>query len=400
MTPAPDAATLRELYMLDPEVAFFNHGSFGACPRTVFEAYQRWQRELEWQPVNFMFQRVPEILAATRGRLAGWLNTAGGNLIFITNATAGMNTVARSLTLNPGDEILTCDHEYGAINNTWRYICEQTGARLVVHPVDLPLESPESFVDAFCAHIGPRTRLISFSHITSPSALIMPVAEICRRARAAGVLTAIDGAHAPGHVDLDMEAIGADFYAGNCHKWLSAPKGSGFLYVRPQHHDQIDPLVISHGQYPRGGGVSIDLGIEGEQRSSLSERHDWQGTRDMAAWFAITNAIDFQREHNWPAVRQRCHATALELAERIAATGGGLPPFANDLDRWHGQMISIPVRADDLADKFRQLYNDSKVVVAGGEFGGQGFVRISVQGYNTAEDCERLVMGLAAVIRS
>ncbi len=400
MTLTPDAATLREFFMLDPEVAFFNHGSFGACPRTVFEAYQRWQRELEWQPVDFMFQRAPEILGATRGHLAKWLNTAGENLIFTTNATTGMNTVARSLTLKPGDEILTCDHEYGAINNTWRYTCEKTGACVVVHTVDLPLESPESFADTFCAKIGPRTKLISLSHITSPSALIMPIAEICRRARAAGVLTAIDGAHAPGHVELDMEAIGADFYAGNCHKWLSAPKGSGFLYVRPEHHDQIDPLVISHGQYARGGGISIVLGESGAEHASLPERHDWQGTRDMAAWFAITSAIDFQREHNWPAVRQRCHATALELAARIAAIGGGLPAFASDPDCWHGQMISIPMQADDLAGKSRQLYNDWNVVVAGGEFGGQGFVRISVQGYNTEEDCERLVKGLAAVAQT
>ena len=296
----------------------------GACPRPVFEAWQRWQRELEWQPVGFMFNRSPNCSNETRARLARWFGTAPGNLVFTTNATTGMNTVARSLQLEPGDEILTGDHEYDAIDNTWRFICENTGARTVVHPFRLPLQSPESLVEEFCSAIGPRTKLISLSHVTSPSALVLPIADICRRAREAGVLTVIDGAHAPGHIDLDMEAIGADFYAGNCHKWLSAPKGSGFLYVRPEHHARINPLVISHGQYAHRKGMSISLGVDGEERSVLNERHDWQGTRDMAAWFAIASAIDFQHEHNWPAVRRRCHRMALDLAERIAALGGGL----------------------------------------------------------------------------
>ena len=397
MSTTPEAAELRKLYMLDPEVAFFNHGSFGACPRPVFEAYQRWQRELEWQPVGFMFNRSPELLNETRARLAGWLGTPPGNLVFTTNATTGVNTVARSLQLEPGDEILTSDHEYDAIDNTWRFICENTGARTVVHSVRLPLTSPDAFVDDFCSAIGPRTKLVSLSHVTSPSALVLPIADICRRAREAGVLTVIDGAHAPGHVDLVMEAISADFYAGNCHKWLSAPKGSGFLYVRPEHHDLINPLVISHGQYAHRKGMSISLGVDGEERTVLNDRHDWQGTRDMAAWFAIASAIDFQREHSWPAVRRRCHRMALELAERIAALGGGLPPFAADPDVWHAQMVSIPVRGEDLARRFRRLYDDWKVVVAGGEFGGRGFVRVSVQGYNTEADCERLVEALEAV---
>ena len=393
----PEAAELRKLFMLDPEVAFFNHGSFGACPRPVFEAYQRWQRELEWQPVGFMFNRSPELINETRAHLARWLNTTGGNLVFTTNATTGMNTVARSISLEPGDEILTCDHEYDAIDNTWRFFCENTGARMVVHPLRLPMESPESLVDEFCASIGPRTRLISLSHVTSPSSLVLPIAGICQRARAAGVLTVIDGAHAPGHIDLDMEAIGADFYAGNCHKWLSAPKGSGFLYVRPEHHDLINPLVISHGQYAHSKGMSIDLGVDRDERTILNERHDWQGTRDMAAWFAIKDAIDFQREHNWPAVQQRCHGMALKLAGLIAELGGDLPPFASNPDQWHGQMISIPVPGDDLTSKFRQLHDNWKVVVAGGVFGGQGFVRVSVQGYNTQEDCERLLTALESV---
>lgn len=397
MNTTPEAAELRRLYLLEPGVAFFNHGSFGACPRPVFEAYQRWQRELESQPVSFMFERSPQLLSETRARLARWLKTSGANLVFTTNATTGVNTVARSLQLKAGDEILTCDHEYDAIDNTWRFTCEHSGARMVVHRVRLPLESPEAFVDEFCAAIGPRTKVISLSHVTSPSALILPIAEICRRARDAGVLTVIDGAHAPGHVDLDMEAIGADFYAGNCHKWLSAPKGSGFLYVRPEHHERVNPLVISHGQYAHVKGMTIDLGVGEDERSILNERHDWQGTRDMAAWFAIASAIDFQREHDWPAVRRRCHQLALDLAGRISALGGNLPPFARDQDIWHAQMISVPVRGEDLAQRFRRLYRDSKVVVAGGEFAGKGFVRVSVQGYNTLEDGERLINALSAV---
>jgi isopenicillin-N epimerase len=373
---------LKELFLLNPDVAFFNHGSFGACPKPVFDEYQRWQRELEWQPVDFLGRRRETLLEEAKAKLAEYLNAPSENMIFVVNVTHGINTVAKSLRLHPGDEILTTNHEYGAINKTWKFVSEKTGAQIVEHHITLPVTTHEAFVDAFWADVTPRTRAIAISHITSPTAFIFPVAEICRRAREAGILTVIDGAHAPGQVPVDLETIGADFYSGNCHKWMSAPKGAGFLYVRPEHHSIIDPLVISHGWVPEGTFVS---------------RNEWQGTRDIAAFLSVPAAIDFQVQHHWDAVRQRCHNMAVDLHNRISALTG-LPPIAADLDLWFAQMIAIPMPKDRLRPLQEQLYDDYNIVTAGGVIDGENWLRISIQGYNTQADCDRLYNALTELL--
>ena len=210
-------------FLLRPAVAFLNHGSFGACPAPVFEAYQRWQRELEAQPAEFLGRRLQGsagLLAQARARLARYVGTRPDDLVFVPNATHGMNIVARSFPLEPGDDVLATDHEYGAVERTWRFNCEQRGARYRAQPITLPVSGAEALVEQLWQGVTERTRAIVVSHIASPSALIFPVAEICRRAAAAGILTVVDGAHAPGHIDLALDALGADFYTGNCHKWL------------------------------------------------------------------------------------------------------------------------------------------------------------------------------------
>jgi isopenicillin-N epimerase len=254
-------------YLLDPSVTFLNHGSYGACPEPVFDRYQELQRELERNPVEFLGRRFDGLLAEAREALAGFVGARADDLVFVPNATAALNTVIRSLSLEPGDEVVTTRHEYGAVTRTWEF----AGATLV-HA------EPEEVADA----IGPRTRAVSVSHITSPTALVLPVAEICAAARAVGALAIVDGAHAPGQLPLDLEALGADVYAGNCHKWLSAPKGSAFLWARADHHAWIDPLVVSWG-YDDG----------------FAARHGWQGTRDPAAALAVPAAIE---AHSWAAV--------------------------------------------------------------------------------------------------
>jgi isopenicillin-N epimerase len=372
----------KELFLLNPDIAFFNHGSFGACPKPVFEAYQQWQRELEWNPVDFLGRRRVQLIDDARARLAEYLRVPVDNLIFVVNATQGVNTVARSLSLQPGDEILTTNHEYGAINNTWRYVCKHTGAKFVDLHITLPVTTSEAFIEEFWAAVTPQTRVISISHITSPTALIFPIAEICRRAREAGILTVIDGAHAPGHLELDLEAIGADFYAGNCHKWLCAPKGCGFLYARPERHDIVEPLVISHGWQPD---------------STFASRNEWQGTRDISAFLSVPDAIAFQAEHDWPAVRQRCHAQAVDLSHRVNQFTG-MSPIATDLDLWFGQMIAIPLPKDRLRDIATRLYEEYDVIVSGGVIDGENFMRVSVQAYNTQADCDRLYEALKAVL--
>jgi isopenicillin-N epimerase len=210
---------LAEQYLLRRDITFLNHGSFGACPRPVFETCQMWQREIELNPVNFIGRRLPDLLAQARARLAQYIGTEADNLVFAPNATTGVNIVARSLKLQPGDEVLGTDHEYGAVNNTWRFNCEKSGAHYVNQPIPVPLTTPEQFVDALWVGVTERTRVISISHITSPTALIFPVALVCQRAKEAGIITVIDGAHAPRQVDLDLENMGVDFYLGNCHRW-------------------------------------------------------------------------------------------------------------------------------------------------------------------------------------
>jgi len=225
-------SALCDLFLLDPDVIFVNHGSFGACPRPVFAAYQAWQRELERQPVEFLGRRFAALIAEARTALGAYVGAGADDLVYVPNATTGLNIVARSLELAPGDEVLATDHEYGALDRTWRFICAKRGARYVRQPVELPITSAEEVVEAVWAGVTDRTRVLFLSHITSPTAIIIPVAELVRRAREAGIITVVDGAHAPGQIPLDLESLGVDFYAGNCHKWMMAPKGSAFLYAR------------------------------------------------------------------------------------------------------------------------------------------------------------------------
>src|SRR5260221_8929116 len=261
-------------------IAFLNHGSLGARARPVFEAYQRWQGELESQPVEFLSRRLSGLLAEARAQLAAYIGTHANNIVFVPNATHGMNIIARSLELQPGDEVLGTDHEYGAVERSWRLICEQPGARYRSHPISLPVTSPEALIDELWEGVSDHTRLLVVSHITSPTALIFPVADICRRAAQQGILTAIDGAHAPGQVDLDLDRLGADFYVGNCHKWLCAPVGAGFLYARPDRQPLLQPLVVSWGWQARKPGPSPFL-----------DYFEWIGTDDPAAFLSVPAAI-------------------------------------------------------------------------------------------------------------
>ncbi len=221
-------SNLKEYFLLDPNVIFLNHGSFGATPKPVFESYQRWQIELERQPVEFLGRRYNGLMRTARAALADYVGTGENNLVYVTNVTVGLNIVARSLELGPGDEVLTTDHEYGALDRTWRFLALEKGFTYKNCSIPLPIPAPEDFVALLWENVTPQTRVIFISQITSPTAVIFPVAEICARARSAGILTVIDGAHVPGQIPLDLDNLGVDFWSGNLHKWLMSPKGSGF----------------------------------------------------------------------------------------------------------------------------------------------------------------------------
>lgn len=378
MTPAE----MRALFLLDPQVAFLNHGSFGACPAPVFAAYQNWQRELERQPVEFLGRRAAPLLAEARAQLAAYVGAAANDVVFFPNPTTAMNMVVRSLELQSGDEILTTDHEYGALDRTWRFVCAQNGAHYINRPVALPVGSHAACADDFFAGVTARTRVIFISHISSPTALVFPVAEICRRARERGILSIVDGAHAPGHVALNLEQLGADIYTGACHKWMCAPKGAAFLYARPALQAQLDPLVVSWGYGAEHPGVSQYI-----------DYHEWQGTRDLAAFLTVPDAIRFQQAHNWAAVSAECRKLAHKTLAQINALTG-LAPLCADSVQWLGQMVAARLPAVDIKRLQARLYGRHKVEVPLVSWNGQAFIRVSVQAYNTTGDIERLLQAL------
>ncbi len=254
--------------------------------------------------------------------------------------------------------------------------------------VPLPFDH-SGFAQRLLTEVTPRTKLIFASHITSTTALTFPVTQLCRGARELGVLTLIDGAHAPGQIDLDLDAVGADFYTGNCHKWLCAPKGAAFLHARPEHHSKLDASVISWGYLANTQGHT---GFDAYTGNSMFERRmQWQGTRDIAAFLSVPAAIDFQRRLDWPKVRQRCHALALDALQRVCASSGLVPISA--ADDWV-QMVAIPVPHADAQALRRTLFEYQRIEVPVTQHAGQTFVRISVQGYNTQDDIDCLVDAL------
>jgi len=339
---------VKELFLLDPDVVYLNHGSFGACPRPVFERYQELQRELEREPVEFMGRerRLGERFEAARLRLAEYLGADPGSLAFAPNASTALDTVARSLALRSGDEILVGEDEYGGVMRLWAFVAARSGATLRCAPFD-DIDPHE------------RTRVVFCSHVEWSSGRVNDVAEACRRARAAGALSIVDGAHAPGQLELALDAIGADVYSGNCHKWLCAPKGSGFLYVRPEVQELIEPLVVSW---------------DWEESSTWPEQNRWQGTRDPSAYLSVPAAIEFQEEHDWPAVRRRSHALLDHARDRLA-----LEPLTDDFV----QMLGFSIDAENPTGLTRWLFDEHRIEVPVFETSRGWVMRVSVQAYKT-----------------
>jgi isopenicillin-N epimerase len=355
----------------------------------VFEAYQSWQRRLERQPVEFLDRQVQQMMGEARSALGGYLNFAPEEVVFFPNPTTAINMVARSLDLHAGDEILTTNHEYGAMDRTWRYVCKKTGAHYIHQPIPLPLTTPEDFVETFWSGVTPRTKVIFLSHITSPTALIFPVGEICRRARAAGLLCIVDGAHAPGQIPVDLQEIGSDLYVGACHKWMMAPKGSAFLYAHPEVHHWLDPLVVSWGYEAEPGFGSGNQFID---------YHEWQGTRDIAAFLTVPEAIEFLRSNHWDAVSDRCHHLARAARREINGLTS-LPPICPETSSWFKQMFTaqLPDGKDEKELK-KRLYDEYRIEVPLFRWQDKPFIRVSVQGYNTQGDIDGLVAALGELL--
>ncbi len=378
---------LRDFFLLRRDVVFLNHGSFGACPRPVFETYQAWQLELERQPVEFLGRRFEGLMRQARQTLGAFVGAEADDLTFVPNATAGLNVVARSLPLKPGDEVLTTNHEYGALDRAWRFVCAKHDARYLCQPVPLPITTTAEVVEAIWSGVTERTRILFVSHITSPTAIIFPVAELVRRAREAGIITVVDGAHVPGQIPLNLTTLGADFYVGNCHKWMMTPKGAGFLYARREVQSLLEPLLVSWGWESETPGPSRFI-----------DEQEYQGTRDIAAYLAVPAAIQFMAEHNWPAVRSQCHQLVRQARSRITELTG-LPPLTPDSSTWFAQMAAFPLPPCDARALQRQLYDRFALEIPFVTWHNRQFVRISIQGYNTETDIAALEDGLAVLLQ-
>ena len=391
---APPAEVLREEFLLDRDVVFLNHGSFGATPEPVFAEYSRWQRELERQPVEFLGRRADDLLDEARAAMALYLGCSRDDLVFVPNATTGINVAARSLPLAPGDEVVGTNLEYGACERSWEWFCQQRGARYVKAHVPLPVTSPDEVVEAIFAAITPRTRAIFLSHVTSGTALRLPVEAIARRAREAGILTVVDGAHAVGQWPVDLSAIGADLYASNFHKWLCAPKGSGFLYASPDQQPWLESPIVSWGW--------VEGNDHHRPQSQFVSRNQTQGTRDIAAFLSAPAAVAYQETRDWETVRERCRALAVEARESIAALTG-LPQIAPvespEGYRWFRQMAVAPL-PEGIDGKMlkRRLYDEYRVEAPVTWWHDKAFIRVSFQGYNTRDDLEALMAALESLL--
>ncbi len=376
---------MKKHFLLDPNITFLNHGSFGACPKPVFDAYQQWQLELEQRPIEFLGRRALSLLAESREKLAQYLNCAARDLVYFPNPTTAINMVVRNLDLQPGDEVLSTDHEYGAMDRTWRYFCEKKGAHYIQRHIPLPLSTHTDFVEHFWAGVTQKTKIIFLSHITSTTALVFPAAEICKRAREAGILCIVDGAHAPAQIDLDLQEVDADIYTGACHKWMMAPKGAAFLYVRRELQDSLDPLVVSWGY---DSEPSFGSGIQ------FIDYHEWQGTRDIAAFLSVPAAIKYQREQDWGHVRARARNLLGVAIEKIQALIG-MPPIAPHPSAWYGQMAALPLpEGVDGAALQKRLYDEYRIEIPHTKWHDQSFLRISIQSYNSSEDIDYFVESL------
>ena len=324
---------------LDPAITFLNHGSFGSCPRPVLDAQRRWRDRLEAQPVQFLARDLPALLAAARETLGAFVGAAPDDLAFVTNATAAVNSVVRSLRFEPGDELLTDDHEYNATINVLRHVAARDGARVVVARLPFPAASEDDVVAAILAAVTGRTRLALISHVTSPTALVLPIERLVGELAGRGVETLVDGAHAPGMVPLAIDRIGAAWYAGNLHKWVCAPKGAGFLHARRGRQEGIRPSTISHG-------ANQTLG-DGGPSTRFRAEFDWQGTLDPTPWLAAADAIEFiggLLDGGWPAVMTRNRRLALRSRDLVAAALR-LPTSVPAPDAMIGAMVALPLPA-------------------------------------------------------
>ena len=378
---------LKSLFLLDPEITYLNFGSFGACPKPIFDDYQKWQLELETEPAQFIQVNGPEYLRQARVALAKFINCHEDDLVFTTNPSYALNIITKSLKLNAGDEILSTNLEYGAMDRAWDFYCEKSNAKYVRSEITLPLTSKEKFIEDFFKGLSPKTKAIFISQITSATGLILPVQEICDIAKSKGLMTIVDGAHSAAHVPVDLQKLNPDVFAGACHKWMMTPKGSSFLYVKRELQELFEPLVISWGY------KSI-----APSHSKFLDYHQFNGTRDFSAFLTIPKSIEFMKEHNWWSVAKSCRELVLKNADRFCSLSKkqALAPLTEE---FFAQLFSIPVDCSEPEKLQKTLFNQYKIEIPVMRQGNSIYIRYSINAFNDQEDLDRLFEALKRELR-
>ena len=374
---------IKQNFLLDKTITFLNHGSYGSCPIPVFEDYQKWQRKLEKQPVEFLTNDLWEALKHSRVTLSKFVGCDEDEVLFFSNPTSAIANVINSLNLNDGDEVLMTDHEYGALVRQWNLWGEKNNVRIKQQKVPVPVTSKDMFIDNFWRGVSKKTKVIFISQITSPTAIIFPVKEIVDLAKNKGILTIIDGAHVPGHIDLNIHSLGCDFFTGAIHKWLCGPKGSSFLFVKKSHQDWVKPIIYSWGKDGNDPGPTEFL-----------QDFQWQGTRDMSSFLTIPKAMDFFERHIQPN-QEYCRKMTLEMFSNFISMLGTEPLTTGY--QWIGQMVSHPLPVDAPLEIKVILMEKYKVEIPIFEWNGNRYIRSSFQVYNEKKDIDSLMSALDSI---
>ena len=384
---------LKSKFLLDPEITFLNHGSYGSCPKPVFEVYQKYQTDLESHPIKFMQEDVYKLLEISRESLSHYVNCDKDDLIFVTNPTQAVGTVIHNILINSNDEVLSTNLEYGSCDRMWTYDADQKGYKYIQAEINLPIEDKETFLNQFWSYASAQTKYVFISQITSTTGMILPISEIVAEAKKRGIKTIIDGAHVPAHIPLDIKELDPDYYTGALHKWLCCPKGSSFLYVKKEKQDGIQPMLKSWGwgeEYEK-----FKSSVQLHSPSRFINVFQWQGTNDMSTFFTVPKAIQFQEEHDWDSVRSRSINMVIEARNRINEITK-LPKICPD--NWLGQMATILFPIDDTVAFKKTLYNDYQIEMPVMRHIEHTAFRISIQGYNNQEDIDHLINALEELI--
>jgi isopenicillin-N epimerase len=383
-----DLRRWRDEWAIRPDTIYLNHGSFGPTPRSVRDCQLKWQAQLASQPMDFFVRNCEAAWLAARKRLAEFVGTTPNNLVFMENSSAAMNVVANSFALGSQDEVLLTDHEYGAVLRIWQRACRAAGAaEPIIASLPPKFESADQVADAIFAAATDRTRLLIVSHITSPTAVILPVQKICDEARRRGIAVCIDGPHAPAQAPLAIDALGCDFYTASLHKWVSAPIGSGFLYVAPHRQDAARTPQLSWGR------------LLPAKPKEWWEEFVWPGTRDPSAYLASTAAIDLLERVGLPNFRTHTHALAKHARERIVELTQLEPPTP-DSDEWYGSMASVPLPPGDAPALQKSLWQKYGIEIPVVDRSGNRSIRVSCHLYTGVDHIDALLQALKALLRA